>query len=203
MEYFITFAFTHFLATFGPGLCTFAVIKSGILHGFASAKKVAISVATIDSIYGILAVIGLGELISSSEFVAKIVQFFSGGYLLFLGIYTIYGYLKNRSKGAGVPDDGVVSAGKNFYIYGIVNGLLNIKTIILYIAILSELMRILTIPEKIGYVFWFVIMNFAIYLFMARFVQVAVIRKFMLEKFEIINLAFGIMLIASALKILT
>ena len=63
MNDFIAFALSHFLATIGPGLCTFFVMKTSLLYGRRDGSKAARSVAIVDTIYGILAIIGMSEII--------------------------------------------------------------------------------------------------------------------------------------------
>lgn len=202
MEYFLSIAITHFLSVASPGISTFAVIKTGLVYGIKQSKQVGISTALVDVLYAIIAIVGLSEIISASPKIAYIIRMISGVYLIALGCYIIYTYFKEKSQ-QNDYQDGIAIDGKNFYLYGMTIGLINIRILIFYVAIFSEVTAHINNIEKIGYIIWITCVNLLCYFLVAHFTNINNIRNKMLSILPFLTLAFGIFLIYSGIGCLT
>ncbi|WP_424356851.1 LysE family translocator [Methanocella sp. MCL-LM] len=87
-----------------PGPITFEVLRRGITEGFVSALKVDAGAVLADSVFFVLIMLGLLQILNNPA--AKIIVWICGcALLLFLGIRGIVKAFKNGKRKAGDADD--------------------------------------------------------------------------------------------------
>ena len=109
----------------GPNMTYLAVVAAaeGRRVGFATVAGVALGLATI----GLIAAIGVAELITASPFIYEGLRWAGVVFLL---------YLAWEGWTTGEKDEGLAHAGRRFFLRGLVTNLLNPKAAIFYIAVL-------------------------------------------------------------------
>lgn len=109
----------------GPNMTYLAVVAAaeGRRVGFATVAGVALGLATI----GLIAAVGVAELITASTFIYEGLRWAGVVFLL---------YLAWEGWTGGEKDEDVENAGRRFFLRGLMTNLLNPKAAIFYIAVL-------------------------------------------------------------------
>jgi threonine/homoserine/homoserine lactone efflux protein len=160
----LTVIFAHFLALLSPGPDFILVVKSGIRNKKQNAVGIALGIATANAAYIALCIIGVGEILTRSLLVMRILKVCGGLFLTYVAVMALktrksdYDYIKRSIDG---DDSGRISFLREFAT-GFVSGISNPKNLIFYLSLFS-----LVLDERINILFkvslgvWMTAMVFA------------------------------------------
>ncbi len=164
---FILVASAHFLALLSPGPDFFLIGQTALRYPLRSALTLISGISLANAIYLILAISGT-ELFKQSAQLFTILQYFGGGYLLYLGIMLL---LSPRQQGILVAEKTEKKHLHTFFIRGFLNGILNPKNMIFYFSIFTVMVSESTgFGMRILYGSWMVFLVFSWDLLVAKMI---------------------------------
>jgi threonine/homoserine/homoserine lactone efflux protein len=124
------------LLTIMPGPDVAIVTRIVLAHGKSAAFRTSVGIATGLLFWGFLTVIGLSALLAASAGAYMVVKFAGAGYLIWLGIKTIW-----RSRQYTVKEPAVMKRQRAHrpWLTGFINNLLNPKIAVFYTSLLPQL----------------------------------------------------------------
>jgi threonine/homoserine/homoserine lactone efflux protein len=153
----LTVVVAHFLALLSPGPDFLLVVKSAIRSRKNCAVGVAFGIASANAIYIILCIVGVGEILSRSLVLMRILKLLGGVFLCYVAFMALrarkgdYAYIGNASVGGA--DAKVSFFGE--YLTGFISGITNPKNLIFYLSLFSVILnRNIGLSLKIGLGLW-------------------------------------------------
>lgn len=132
----LAFSGTAALLTVTPGADTALVLRIAARAGSAPARSAGVGVVTGVLLWGVIAGIGLGAVLTMSEIAYRVLQIAGALYLLWLALQM---FRSAASTGATRSNDGVdaPSAG-GWFAQGLMTNLLNPKVGLFYVSLLPQ-----------------------------------------------------------------
>lgn len=133
-----TVVLAHFFALLSPGPDFLLVVKSGIRNKKNNAIGIALGIASANAVYILLCIIGVGEILSRSFILMKVLRI-SGG--LFL-TYIAFMALKAKKSNYSFINKPIDNNKKRIsflreYLTGFISGITNPKNLIFYLSLFS------------------------------------------------------------------
>ncbi len=152
----------HFLALLSPGPDFLLVLKSGIRNKKNNAVGIAFGIAAANAVYIFLCIIGVGEILSRSIILMKVLKICSGVFLTYVAVMAIkakradYNFINEA-----VTDDKNKISIQQEFLTGFISGLTNPKNLIFYLSLFSiVLTETINIYVKIGLGVWMTLLVF-------------------------------------------
>jgi len=160
----LTVVFAHFLALLSPGPDFILVVKSGVRNSKRNALGIAVGIAAANAAYIALCIVGIGEILSRSLVVMKVLKVCGGLFLTYVAIMA----LKSRKKDYAFLLDKETTArdgGSSFireFFTGFVSGITNPKNLIFYLSLFSVVLTAgIDMRVKLGLGAWMTLLVFA------------------------------------------
>lgn len=165
----LTVVFAHFLALLSPGPDFILVVKSGVRNTKRNALGIAVGIAAANAVYIALCIVGIGEILSRSIVVMKVLKLCGGLFLTYVAIMA----LKSRKKdyaflveSEGDPrtggDRGRGSSFAREFLTGFLSGISNPKNLIFYLSLFSVVLTAgIDLRVKVGLGVWMTLLVFA------------------------------------------
>ena len=140
MEHVIGFAVMAGVLTLVPGLDTLLVLRSSVAGGRAAGFATTLGIVAGCLVWAVASAFGITGLLRTSEFGFALLQAFGAGYLIWLGIRSLWSVLRHDTK----PLDSVERDGTSAisplagFRAGFTTNLLNPKVGIFYLSILPQ-----------------------------------------------------------------
>jgi threonine/homoserine/homoserine lactone efflux protein len=125
------------LLTVVPGPDVAVVTRAALASGRSAAARATLGIVTGCLVWGALTVAGLAAILAASATAYTVVKFVGAGYLVFLGLQTLWRTRRGSAAPAAVAESGV-SRGRPFR-NGLWTNLLNPKIAVFYTGLLPQL----------------------------------------------------------------
>ena len=152
-----TVIIAHFLALLSPGPDFILVVKSGIKNKKQNAIGIALGIAIANSVYISLCIIGVGEILTRSLIIMKVIKICGGLFLTYVAIMALkarkcdYDYIKNNIHIENTPKSSFIHE----FITGFISGISNPKNLIFYLSLFSLILnRDINIIFKVSLGLW-------------------------------------------------
>ncbi len=176
----MTVVSAHLLALLSPGPDFLLVVKSGIRNKKSNAIGIALGIASANAVYIILCIIGVGEILSRSILLMKILKICGGLFLTYVAIMAIkakredYHFINNPVA----MEKNRVSFLKE-YMTGFLSGITNPKNLIFYLSLFSLVLNAsISLSVKIGLGVWMTFLVFIWDAFIILVLSKDVIKRF-------------------------
>lgn len=136
LEHHIAFTVAAALLTVTPGLDTALVLRTRAVEGAHQAMLAGLGIVSGCLVWGVLAGLGLGAMLATSQVAYDILRWVGAAYLLYLGIGLIRA---PRTSASLAADAGEARArGQSWFARGLLTNLLNPKIGVFYVAFLPQ-----------------------------------------------------------------
>jgi RhtB (resistance to homoserine/threonine) family protein len=196
-------ALIHLLAVISPGPDFLILVRNSLSFGRRVGVWTAIGIGCGIIIHILYSFIGLGLLISQSEFLFNLIKYLGAAYLIYLGYGAFFSKVQEmkfeQSQGAGMP---VISWLKAFRI-GFLTNVLNPKATLFFLSLFTIVIKpdvdqlvfgIISVILVVDTTLWFMILSYLI-----TYKKVRIIFN---KRQVIFNRFFGVLLILMAIKII-
>ncbi len=134
----ITVIFAHFLALLSPGPDFMLLVKSGIRNRLRSALGLSVGIACANAVYILLCIIGLGEFLTKSLFLLRLVKASGGVFLLYIAVSALKsGKEKYHFKQEIQTSTGGKEKFHSEFLAGFLSGITNPKNLVFYLSLFS------------------------------------------------------------------
>lgn len=131
MNNYLNFLFLTFVLVIIPGPDYILITKNTLSYGKWAGFKTIFGTCTALICHTLFSIIGLSALIVKSAFLFSIIKYIGAGYLIYLGIKSLFS--KSKSEQTTFSD-----AKRNFYSQGLVTNLFNPKIAIFFLTFLPQ-----------------------------------------------------------------
>lgn len=159
----LTVVVAHFLALLSPGPDFLLVVKSGIRNRKNRAVGVAFGIASANAIYIFLCIVGVGEILSRSLPLMRVLKFLGGVFLCYVAFMALrakkgdYAYI----GAASACDAGAKASFLGEYLTGFISGITNPKNLIFYLSLFSVVLnRNIGLSLKVALGLWMTVLVF-------------------------------------------
>lgn len=137
----LTVVSAHFLALLSPGPDFMLIVKSGIKNGSRNALGLALGISCANGVYIALCIFGLGESLTQSIVLLRILKAFGGFFLLFLAIAALKSRKEEYDKIMEIRS--VAGSRGTFskeFLTGFISGITNPKNLIFYLSLFTMIL---------------------------------------------------------------
>ena len=203
-QQFLLIASAHLLAVMSPGPDFAIVMRQSLVFGKRFAIITSLGIGLAIFVHVAYAVLGIGLIIQSTEWLFKLIQLAGASYLIYIG----YGALRAKAesssaaKASGEVAKKVMTDGKAFR-QGFVTNVLNPKATLFFLSLFSTLVDATT-PLSIQsfYGVWMAVVTAAWFIFLSYILTSKKVRGFFNQFGHWIDRVLGTFLIALALFLL-
>lgn len=202
-QQFLLIASAHLLAVMSPGPDFAIVMRQSLVFGKRFAIITSLGIGLAIFVHVAYAVLGVGLLIQSTEWLFKLIQLAGAGYLIYIG----YGAIRSQAdtssaKQVGDTTKSVMTDGKAFR-QGFVTNVLNPKATLFFLSLFTTLVDATTpIIIQGFYGVWMAIVTAAWFVFLSYILTSKAVRGFFNQFGYWIDRILGGFLIALALFLL-
>lgn len=140
VQHFSLFVSSVIIFAMTPGIDTVFVLNHAIGHGRHIGVMSALGVATGVLVHTLFASVGLAGVIAKSAFLFMIIKYLGAIYLIYLGVMSIYGAIKNPTKLAQNTTQNTTHHLSAFKAYrsGLLTNVLNPKVALFFLAFFPQ-----------------------------------------------------------------
>lgn len=131
----LLFAATETALSLSPGPAVMLVVACGLAHGWRRSLYATLGILTANALYFAISATGIGSLVAASHDLFTVVRWLGAGYLVYLGLITIFGKPSplSISNLTGRP-----SSGAAIFRSAVLLQLANPKSLLTFVAILPQ-----------------------------------------------------------------
>ncbi|MEI2387912.1 LysE family translocator [Breoghania sp. JC706] len=138
----IAFSIAAGLLTITPGLDTALVLRTATVEGAGRAMQAGAGIVAGVLCWGLVASVGLGAVLTASQFGYRLLQYGGAAYIVWLGARLVLDASRSAKKESGTPGDQWPGARQrnagNWFGRGLMTNLLNPKVGIFYVGFLPQ-----------------------------------------------------------------
>ena len=138
----IAFSIAAGLLTIAPGLDTALVLRTATVEGAGRAMQAGAGVVAGVLCWGLLASVGLGAVLTASQFGYRLLQYGGAAYIVWLGARLVLDAIRGAKKVAGTPGDQLPGGRRrkaaDWFWRGLMTNLLNPKIGVFYVGFLPQ-----------------------------------------------------------------
>ena len=139
------FVVTGVLVNLTPGLDTFYILSSSIMHGRRAGVASALGIGAGCIVHTLAAALGLSAILATSATAFIVVKLAGAGYLIYLGIVA----LTVRAAAPSPKQDGAAVSAAQAFRRGVLTNVLNPKVALFFLALLPQFIDADS-PNKVG-----------------------------------------------------
>ena len=192
-----------FLAIMSPGPDFFMVLRNSITDSLKAGFYTTLGISLGSSIIFALGLFGIGAIVASSKYLFMIIKFAGAGYLTYLALKSIFAKVQILEPQLVYAEQKIIEKSQYFKI-GLICNLTNPKAFMFIVSLSTYVAEhgnpfidgiFIILGSGIATVSWFTMVSFIF----GR----AYVRNLFYKKQKIINIAFGLILLYVATKIVT
>ena len=139
----IAFSIAAGLLTIAPGLDTALALRTATVEGAGRAMQAGAGVVAGVLCWGLLASVGLGAVLTASQFGYRLLQYGGAAYIVWLGARLVLGAIRDATKVSETPADQSAGAPRrkaaDWFWRGLMTNLFNPKVGVFYVGFLPQL----------------------------------------------------------------
>ena len=209
-QQFLLIASAHLLAVMSPGPDFAIVMRQSLVFGKRFAIITSLGIGLAIFVHVAYAVLGIGILIQSTQWLFMLIQLAGAGYLMYIG----YGALKAKASDSSAnkaigPDDAETSNTKKLmtdgkaFRQGFVTNVLNPKATLFFLSLFTTLVEPTTpLAVQSFYGVWMAVVTAAWFVFLSYILSSNKVRGFFNQFGHWIDRVLGLLLIGLALLLL-
>lgn len=206
---FTSFVLIHCIGVISPGPGTLAVINSALKMNKSENIKVKTGVASAEWIIIFFTMIGVSQIVQKSFAVYRSVQIIGSLYLFYISYKMILSVYKNskfsdkNTIDAKFSKDVEKSSNFRLFLFGFFANLTNIKTILFYIALTTEIVTPnMSIYFKIFLFFFMCSSLYFYYSVLSRILIIENVKTRIIKYMNLIDIVFAVFMIFLGIKLL-
>lgn len=192
--------FIHAVSTLSPGPSTLYLLNVGIKYSKNNLMRASFGVALSEGVYIILGACGVGIIITQYRELYRILQIAGGLYLAHIAYQCFKSFYLVAFKKESIALQTSASR-KNFLLGGALVSILNVKTLIFYIILFSEVVKPSSYFVSIFYGFIILILNGIYYFIIAQIFGNNTMREKLINKMHIMDILAGVVMLGFAIKL--